>query len=174
MEEEYNTEENTSDFENFDWVDGSFDDVDDNPEYASEDNRYQRELITSDSAKALIMRINKTTISRRLKVAFLSAIQTYFTKDAYLAYIRRPDNVLMHMQYDMEPAMLSATTHDKRKNDVTQIKSLVLNTYPFIVSRAIDGLERDMQGKKRIEQRMGTARSYEIENQPKRRGLLRQ
>jgi hypothetical protein len=173
MEEEYNTEENTSDFENFDWVDGSFDDVDDNPEYASEDNRYQRELITSDSAKALIMRINKTTISRRLKVAFLSAIQTYFTKDAYLAYIRRPDTVLMNMQYDMELAMLSATTHDKRKNDVTQIKSLVLNTYPFIVSRAIDGLERDMQGKKRIEQRMGTARSYDIENQPKRRGLLR-
>lgn len=173
MEEEYNTEENTSDFENFDWVDGSFDDVDDNPEYASEDNRYQRELITSDSAKALIMRINKTTISRRLKVAFLSAIQTYFTKDAYLSYIRRPDTVLMNMQYDMELAMLSATTHDKRKNDVTQIKSLVLNTYPFIVSRAIDGLERDMQGKKRIEQRMGTARSYEIENQPKRRGLLR-
>lgn len=173
MEEEYNTEENTSDFENFDWVDGSFDDVDDNPEYASEDNRYQRELITSDSAKALIMRINKTTISRRLKVAFLSAIQTYFTKDAYLSYIRRPDTVLMNMQYDMELAMLSATTHDKRKNDVTQIKSLVLNTYPFIVSRAIDGLERDMQGKKRIEQRMGTARSYDIENQPKRRGLLR-
>lgn len=172
-EEEYTTEE-TTDFETFPWADAGFiDDEGDNPEYASEDNRYQRELITSDSARALIQRIHSTTVSQRLKIAFLSAIQTYFTKDAYLSYIRRPDTVLLNLQYDIELAMLSASTHDRRKNDVTQIKSLVLNSYPFIVSRAINGLERDMQGKKRIEQRMGNARSYEIEAQPKRRGLLR-
>lgn len=172
IEEEYELE-NTSDFETFPWVDsGDFAD-DDNPEYASEDNRYQRELITSDSARALVERINQTTISKQLKIAFLSNIKTYFTKDAYLAFIRRPDTVLMNLQYDMELAMLSSTTHDRRKNDVTQIKSLVLNNYPFIVSRAIGGLERDMQGKKRIEQRMGTARAYDAELQPKRKGLLK-
>lgn len=172
-EEDYETE-NTSDFENFPWVDSEFDDDDESPEYAAEDNRYQRDLITSDSAKAIQDRIKRATVSKRLKESLISNIRTYYSRDAYLSYVRKPDTVLLNLQYDVELAMLSASTHDRRKHEVTQIKSLIMNSYPFIVSRALDGLERDMQGKKRIEQRMGAAREYEvIGNTPKRKGLMR-
>lgn len=163
-------DEQTSDFENFDWTDIPSDDMgDDSPEYASEDKRYQHDLITSDSAKALIERITNTTLSRRLKVALLGNIRTYFTRDAYLAYISNPDRVMLNIQYDVELGMLSATAHDKRKHELTQIKSLVLDSYPFIVSRSIGGMERDLQGKTRIEQRTGTARVYEDAAEKRRR-----
>lgn len=171
-EEEYETE-NTSDFENFDWVDDDFSDDDgDSPEYAGEENRYQRDLITSDSAKALADRIKSAPLSRGLKKSLLGDIKTFYTRDAYLAFIKSPDRVLLNLQYDVELAMLSASVHDRRKHEVTQIKSLILDSYPFIVSRAMGGLERDLQGKKRIEQRMGNAREY-IDPEPKRRGFRR-
>lgn len=170
-EEEYNTE--TTDFENFEWVEPIPDGEDDSPEYATEDKRYQRDLITSDSAKAILERIKYATISKRLKTAIISNIKTYFSRDAYLAYVRNPDTVMLNLRYDVELSMLSATAHDKRKHEITQIKSLVLNSYPFIVSRALGGLERDMQGKQRIEQRTGMARSYESPEPPKRKGFGR-
>ena len=168
-EDNYTEENNTFDFEKYSWSDFDYETDDDSPEYASEDNRYQRELITSDSAKALVERIHSTTFSHRLKNAILGDIKSYFTRDAYLAFINNPDRVLLNLQYDVELGMLSASLHDKRKHELTQIKSLVVDLYPFIVSRSLNGLERDLQGKKRIEQRMGGARAYETPADIRRR-----
>lgn len=162
--------ENTSDFENFEWVEPDIQDDDLGPEYAAEEFRHQQALITSDSAAALAARIKSATLTRELKKSLLANIKSYYTRDAYLAYITNTNRVLLNLQYDVELAMLSATVHDRRKHELTQIKSLILDTYPFIASRGVYGRERDLQGKHRIEQRSGMARDYETPEQPRRRG----
>lgn len=173
MKEEEYIEESTSDFENFEWVESEFPDDDDSSEYATEEFRHLRDLITSDSAKALAAKIKAASLTKELKKSLLSNIQSYYTRDAYLAYIRNVNRVLLNLQYDVELALLSATVHDRRKHEVTQIKSLILDTYPFIASRGVGGLERDLQGKKRVEQRMGHTQDRNDSSEPKRRGWRR-
>lgn len=146
---------------------------DDGPELGSEEIALNREYIISASAKAFTEAIKTANLSMGCKRAFQQVIDANFNKDVFLAYIQNPAVAKLNLKLALSHVSLSCIPHDIYQPEYVQLKTNILEAYPFIISRGIGGRERYYQGLHRSESRSGesidafTAEKPQQENKQK-------
>lgn len=128
---------------------------DDGPELGSEEIALNREYIISASAKAFTAAIQGANLSMGCKRAFQQVIDANFNKDVFLAYISNPAIAKLNLKLALSHVSLSCIPHDIYQPEYVQLKTNILEAYPFIISRGIGGRERYYQGLHRSESRSG-------------------
>lgn len=162
-EEEYSEDEQTDESDEEDSAELDYGDnitpsgvdVDDGPEIGSEEVALSRDYISSASAKAFKMAINQAPLSMGCKRAFLNVIDANFNKDVFLAYITNPNVAKLNLKLALSHVSLSSLPHDVEQPEFLQLKTNILESFPFIISRGIGGRERYYQGLHRSESRAG-------------------
>lgn len=128
---------------------------DDGPELGSEEIALNREYIISASAKAFTSAIQSANLSMGCKRAFQQVVDANFNKDIFLAYIQNPAVAKLNLKLALSHVALSCIPHDIYQPEFVQLKTNILEAYPFIISRGIGGRERYYQGLHRSESRSG-------------------
>lgn len=143
------------------------DSFDDDIEFSSEELALSLKYIVSDSAGVINKKIQKAPLSVGCKKAFTGVVGVFFSRDVYLAYVSNPEKPKLNLQIELEHVVLSSSVDDVNQSEYHQIKQLITDSWSFILSRARDGMERQLQMQKRIEQRSGEALSFKNTEAPK-------
>ncbi|MDD4424234.1 MAG: hypothetical protein PHX06_06455 [Methanocorpusculum parvum] len=129
-------------------------------EFSSEELALSLKFIVSDIAEVINAKIVKAPLSSGCKKAFKSVVGVFFSRDVYLSYVSNPEKPRLNLQLELEHVVLSSSVDDVTQSEYHQIKQHITDSWSFILSRARDGMERQLQMQKRIEQRSGEALSF--------------
>lgn len=128
---------------------------DEGPELGSEEIALNREYIVSSSARAFSAAIQKANLSLGCKRAFQQVVDVNFSKDVFLAYVSAPRTAQLNLKLSLAHVNMSCIPHDINQPELVQLKTNILEAFPFILSRGIGGRERYYQGLHRSESRSG-------------------
>lgn len=151
----FNPEKSTSDDLDFGSNIGVGACFDDGPELGSEEIALNREYIVSASARAFTSAIQQANLSMGCKRAFQQVIDANFNKDIFLAYISNATVCKLNLKLALSHVSLSCIPHDITQPEYVQLKTNILEAFPYVISRGIGGRERYYQGLHRSESRSG-------------------
>jgi hypothetical protein len=136
-------------------------------ELSSEELAMGQKLLDSDIRKGLLFDINTAPLSKACKNAFRGVVNTNYSRDVFLSFVRDPQICKINLRLALEHVILSSSADDVATPEFLQIKSNMLENWGFIISRS--GKERLLQGLKRAEQRTGTTREFNPSQPPEKR-----
>jgi hypothetical protein len=136
-------------------------------ELSSEELAMGQKLLDSDIRKGLLFDINAAPLSKACKNAFRGVVNTNYSRDVFLSFVRDPQICKLNLRLALEHVILSSSADDVATPEFLQIKSNMLENWGFIISRS--GKERLLQGLKRAEQRTGTTSEFNTPRPPEKR-----
>ena len=136
-------------------------------ELSSEELAMGQKLLDSDIRKGLLFDINAAPLSKACKNAFRGVVNTNYSRDVFLSFVRDPQICKLNLRLALEHVILSSSADDVATPEFLQIKSNMLENWGFIISRS--GKERLLQGLKRAEQRTGTTSDFVTQRPPEKR-----
>ena len=136
-------------------------------ELSSEELAMGQKLLDSDIRKGLLFDINAAPLSKACKNAFRGVVNTNYSRDVFLSFVRDPQICKINLRLALEHVILSSSADDVATPEFLQIKSNMLENWGFIISRS--GKERLLQGLKRAEQRTGTTSEFNAPRPPEKR-----